>query len=222
MGFAVFFIQVWHLWGLVLKAPLLLSPLWARDKTGQDLLSKLALFSQFGSFPISYADLEMKSLEWGLWRDDRAVSPSSRQSWSLMPLCLSLAVNLLSFQPITGSSCLLLIVSLQLKFVITYWCMASWWLWAWTALAALTALCFPGLCLRSPVVELKIIFILDPCPATYFTVQRGQDRGTTSTSIPTSIILQSHSSASLGVSMAAFRNLFSWGHFHASRGLITH
>lgn len=119
---------------------------------------KLSLFRQFGSLPISYADLEMKSTERGLWRDDRAVSPSSWQSWSLMPLCLSLAVNLLSLQPITGCSCLLLIVSLKLKFVITYWCMASWRLWAWTALTALTAWRFPSLCLRCPVVKLKNFF----------------------------------------------------------------
>lgn len=42
----------------------------------------LAPFWQFGSLPISYADLEMKSIEWGLWRDDIAVSPPSWQSWS--------------------------------------------------------------------------------------------------------------------------------------------
>lgn len=42
----------------------------------------LAPFWQFGSLPISYADLEMKSIEWGLWRGDIAVSPPSWQSWS--------------------------------------------------------------------------------------------------------------------------------------------
>lgn len=129
-----------------------------RIKQDRTCWLKLALFSQLGSLPVSCTDLEMKSMEWGHGRDDRAVSPSSWQSWSLMPLCLSLAVNLLSLQPITGGSCLLLIVSLKLKFVITYWCMASWWLWAWTALTALTARCFPSLCLRCPVEKVKRFF----------------------------------------------------------------
>lgn len=147
-GFAVFLVA--HLWGLALKALLLLSHRIRQDRA---CFLKLALFRQFGSLPISYVDLEMKSTKWGLWKDDRAVSPSSWQSWSSLTLCFSLAVNLLSFQPITGCSCLLLIVSLKLKFVITYWCMASWRLWAWTASTALTALCLPSLCFKCPAVK---------------------------------------------------------------------
>lgn len=147
-GFAVFIVA--HLWGLALKALLLLSHRIRQDRA---CFLKLALFRQFGSLPISYVDLEMKSTKWGLWKDDRAVSPSSWQSWSSLTLCFSLAVNLLSFQPITGCSCLLLIVSLKLKFVITYWCMASWRLWAWTASTALTALCLPSLCFKCPAVK---------------------------------------------------------------------
>lgn len=81
---------------------------------------ELALFWHFGFLPISFADLEMKNMEWDLWRQGKAVLPSSWQSWSLMLLCLALDFNLLSLQPITGGFSCPLIMSLKLKFVRTY------------------------------------------------------------------------------------------------------
>lgn len=183
---------------------------------------KLAPFRQFGFFPMFCADLEMKSTERGLWRDDRAVSRSSWQSWSLMPLCLSLAVNLFSLQPLSGCSWLLLIVSLKLKFVITYWCMASWQSWAWTALTAVSAWWLHSLYLRWPVVN-WIFFpsILVHISATY-SAQRWQESQTAY-----SIILQCQCSPAQVYylnSMAALRHgswhleiCYSWSIFTLER-----
>lgn len=77
---------------------------------------------------------------------------------------LSSTVNLRSHQPISGCSCPLLIASLKLRFVKTYWCMALKQLWAQTALTALTAWCFSSLCVSFPVVISVFFFSLGSLP----------------------------------------------------------
>lgn len=83
-----------------------------QDKTGQNLMSLSSLFRWFGSLLISYDDLEMKSMAWGLHREmmDLCSPPPDG-----MPLWLSSAVNLLNYQPTTGCFCTVLIVSLSLS-----------------------------------------------------------------------------------------------------------